>query len=85
MVQNTRYEVPCLIVVATDDLDPYPHGNSHLHAGPTHTYIQSRGHLWHAILSGHSSLPFISLISPFEALKIIFLKSHAPHNFPNSF
>ena len=58
--ENVSYEMPCLIIAATDDLDPYPHGNSHLHAGPTHTYIQLHGHPWHANFSGHESLPFIS-------------------------
>ncbi|CBI23980.3 unnamed protein product, partial [Vitis vinifera] len=59
--ENASYEMPCLIIAVTDDLDPYPHGNSHLHAGPTPTYIQLHGRPWHANFSGHESLPFISL------------------------
>ena len=59
--ENASYEMPCLIIAATDDLDPYPHGNSHLHVGPTPTYIQLHGRPWHANFSGHESLPFISL------------------------
>ena len=37
------HEVPCVIVAAKCDLDPCPHGNSHLHVGPTHTCIQPGG------------------------------------------
>ena len=44
--ENTSYEVLCLIVATKDDLDLYPHGNSHLHAEPTHKYIQLHGHPW---------------------------------------
>ncbi|RVW22406.1 hypothetical protein CK203_096075 [Vitis vinifera] len=58
------------LLLATDDLDPYRHGNSHLHARPTHTYIQLHGHPWHANFSGHESLPFILPSSPFLRLGV---------------
>ena len=84
---NASYEMSCLIIAVIDDLDPYPHGNSHLHAGPTPTYIQLHGRPWHANFSGHESLPFISLF--FTILGVgnnfffSFFKSHSSINAPD--
>ena len=82
---NANYEMPCLIIAAIDDLDPYPHGNCML--GPLLRTSNCMAALGMPILVATSHFPLFLSSSPFLVFEITFFfsffKSHSSINAPD--